>query len=45
LTNKYYLLVAGDRTGGTSVPLTLGEQRGTVARGRELALQATFRFR
>lgn len=45
LTNKYYLLVAGDRTGGASVPLAFGEQRGTIARGRELALQATFKFR
>ncbi len=44
LTNKYYLLFAGDRTGGTSVPLTQGEQRGVVARGREVALQASFRY-
>lgn len=44
LTNKYYLLFAGDRTGGTSVPLTQGEQRGVVARGREIAIQGTARF-
>lgn len=44
LTNKYYLLFAGDRTGGTSVPLTQGEQRGVVARGREVMLQASFRY-
>ncbi len=44
LTNKYYLLFAGDRTGGTSVPLTPGEQRGVVARGREVWLQASFRY-
>lgn len=45
LTNKYYLLYAGDRTGGTSVPLTIGEQRGVVARGREVALQFRAKFR
>lgn len=44
LTNKYYLLFAGDRTGGTSVPLTQGEQRGVVARGREVGVQAALRF-
>ena len=44
LTNKYYLLFAGDRTGGTSVPLTQGEQRGVVARGREIAIQGNVRF-
>lgn len=44
LTNKYYLLFAGDRTGGTSIPLTQGEQRGVVARGREVLLQASFRY-
>lgn len=44
LTNKYYLLFAGDRTGGTSIPLTQGEQRGVVARGREVLLQANFRY-
>ncbi|SFP84363.1 Outer membrane receptor proteins, mostly Fe transport [Sphingomonas rubra] len=44
LSNKYYLLFAGDRTGGTSVPLTQGEQRGVVARGREFWLQASFRY-
>lgn len=45
LTNKYYLLFAGDRTGGNSVPLTVGEQRGVVSRGREIALQVAFKFR
>lgn len=44
LTNKYYLLFAGDRTGGASVPLVQGEQRGVVARGREVTLQGSFRF-
>ena len=38
LTNKYYLLFAGDRTGGASVPLALGEQRGVINRGREVTL-------
>jgi hypothetical protein len=32
------------RTGGTSVPLTIGEQRGMVSRGREIALQYQARF-
>lgn len=44
LTNKYYLLFAGDRTGGASVPLALGEQRGVVGRGREVSLQASVHF-
>lgn len=44
LTNKYYLLYAADRTGGTGVPLTIGEQRGVVSRGREIALQLQARF-
>ncbi len=44
LTNKYYLLYAADRTGGTSVPLTIGEQRGVVSRGREVALQFQAKF-
>lgn len=44
LTNKYYLLYAGDRTGGASVPLTIGEQRGVVARGREISLQFKWAF-
>jgi len=44
LTNEYYLLYAADRTGGTGVPLAIGEQRGVVARGREVAVQAAFRF-
>lgn len=44
LTNKYYLTFAADRTGGTGVPGTIGEQRGVVARGREIALQFSGRF-
>lgn len=44
LTNKYYLIYAADRTGGTGVPLTIGEQRGVVSRGREIALQLQTRF-
>ena len=44
LTNKYYLLYAADRTGGTSVPLTIGEQRGVVSRGREIAIQLQTKF-
>ena len=44
LTNQYYLLYAADRTGGTSVPGAIGEQRGVVARGREVALQGAFKF-
>lgn len=44
LTNNYYLLYGGDRTGGTSVPLTIGEQRGVVARGREVSLQLRWMF-
>ena len=44
LTNKYYLLYAADRTGGASVPGAFGEQRGVVARGREIALQINGKF-
>lgn len=44
LSNKYYLLYAADRTGGASVPGAISEQRGVVARGREVALQLTGRF-
>ena len=44
LTNKYYLLYATDRSGGSSVPLQPGEQRGIAARGREIALQATIKY-
>ncbi|MFW2830347.1 TonB-dependent receptor [Sphingomonas sp. ID0503] len=44
LTNKYYLLFAGDRTGGIAAPLTISEQRGVVARGREVMLQASFHY-
>ncbi len=45
LANKYYLLYAADRTGGASVPGAISEQRGVVARGREIALQLTGKFR
>ena len=44
LTNKYYLLYAATRTGGASVPGTIGEQRGVVSRGREIVLQLSTRF-
>lgn len=44
LTNKYYMLFAGDRTGGASVPLTPGEQRAVPSRGREILLQTSFKF-
>lgn len=44
LTNKYYLLYAADRTGGAGVPGAIGEQRGVVSRGREVSVQASYRF-
>jgi outer membrane receptor protein involved in Fe transport len=44
LTDEHYLLYAADRTGGTSVPGTIGEQRGVVSRGRELTLTGSVRF-
>ena len=44
LTNKYFLLYSADRTGGASVPGAIGEQRGVVARGREVALEISTRF-
>lgn len=44
LTNKYYLLYAADRTGGAGVPGAIGEQRGVVSRGREISVQASYRF-
>lgn len=44
LTNKYYLLYAVDRTGGLGVPGQIGEQRGVVARGREIIFRSSFRF-
>lgn len=43
LTNNYLLYAAGV-AGGTSVPLTIGEQRGVVPHGRNVALQAPFKF-
>lgn len=44
LTNKYYVTYASDRTGGASVPGTFGEQRGSVARGREVLLQLRYNY-
>ncbi len=44
LTNEYYLQYGMDRTGGASIPGTIGEQRGYVSRGREVMLQASFRY-
>ena len=44
LSNKYYLQYGMDRTGGASVPGNIGEQRGYVARGWEILLQASFRY-
>lgn len=44
LSNRNYLLYAADRTGGASVPGSIGEQRGVIARGREITLQAQFNF-
>ena len=44
LSNEFYLTYAADRTGGSSIPLVIGEQRGVVARGREVVVQAGVRF-
>lgn len=44
LTNRYIVGFANDRTGGLGSILVPGENRGTVARGRELTLQALYRF-
>jgi outer membrane receptor protein involved in Fe transport len=44
ITNRHYLLYAADRTGGAGVPGAIGEQRGVVSRGREIALQGALRF-
>jgi iron complex outermembrane receptor protein len=44
LSNKYYLLYAADRTGGAGVPGAIGEQRGVIGRGREIAVRAGFKF-
>ncbi len=44
LGNKHYVSYAADRTGGAGVPGAVGEQRGVVARGREITLQASFKF-
>lgn len=44
LTNKYYVILGADQTGGTSIPGSFGEQRGFVSRGREIALQTSFKF-
>ncbi len=43
LTNEHYVLFAADRTGGSTRP-GIGEQRGAIARGREIALQLGFNF-
>jgi len=43
LTNKHYVLFASDRTGGATLPGP-GEQRGAVARGREVTAQVSFKF-
>lgn len=44
LTDEYYVQYAADRTGGNSVPGAYGEQRGVVSRGREVALQFTYKY-
>ncbi len=44
LGNKYYLLYAADRTGGASVPGAISEQRGGIARGREVSVQLSGKF-
>lgn len=44
LSNRYYLQFASDRTGGASIASTPSDLRAAVARGRELALQATVSF-
>ena len=44
LGNIHYVSYAADRTGGAGVPGAVGEQRGVVARGREITLQASFKF-
>lgn len=43
LTDKHYVLFASDRTGGATIAGP-GEQRGAVARGREVTLQVSFKF-
>ena len=43
LTNRYYITFATDRTGGSSLP-GIGEQRGVVARGREVELRLSAKF-
>lgn len=43
LSNEHYVLFAADRTGGSTRP-GVGEQRGAIARGREVALQLGFKF-
>jgi outer membrane receptor protein involved in Fe transport len=44
LGDNHYVSYAADRTGGAGVLGAVGEQRGVVARGREITLQASFRF-
>lgn len=43
LKNEYFLLYASDRTGGSGVPGAIGEQRGVVNRGRQIALPGVVR--
>ncbi|OYY88769.1 MAG: TonB-dependent receptor [Sphingomonas sp. 28-66-16] len=44
LTNRYNILYAVDRSGGQGVAGAIGEQRGVVSRGRQVALQASVKF-
>lgn len=44
LSNRYNILYAVDRSGGQGVAGAVGEQRGVVSRGRQVALQAAVKF-
>jgi outer membrane receptor protein involved in Fe transport len=44
LSNKYYVTYAADRSLGGGLPGFPSEQRGTVARGREVLLQLRYNF-
>ncbi len=44
LSNEYPVLYAVDRSGGTGVPGAIGEQRGVIGRGRQVALQMQVNF-
>jgi outer membrane receptor protein involved in Fe transport len=44
LSNKYYVTYSADRSLGAGLPGFAGEQRGTVARGREVLLQLRYNF-